>query len=239
MRRCAMPRGFTLLEMIVAIGLVLAILGVSVRLIDDLGDAKMRTEARLRVVVGTSEFFDLLQARLDTATASGLDGGAGVFGDEVSLSVTGCGVRPYRLVDGSFGHPLQDRAAFEVRISGDALEVREDGGAWSPIVPDLVAIRFRYHDGSAWLDRWDGSAGLPTVVEVRVWTRPWTEGDVPDWIEVAEVFDETDRIDGVLLDDVDLRGFERREVSPEEAPAPDRIRLFAIPDANVSDGDVE
>lgn len=239
MNRRGERRGFTLLEMLVAIALVLAILGVSVRLIDDLGDAKARTETRLRVVVGTSEFFDLLQARLDTATATGPDGAAGVFGDEVSLSVTGCGVRPYRLVDGSVGHPLQDRAAFEVRASGDVLEVREDQGAWSPIVPDLVAVRFRYHDGREWLDRWDGSSGLPAVVEVRVWTRPWPEGDVPDWIEVAEVVDETDRMDDVLLDDVDLQGFERREVSFEEAPAPDRVRLFAIPDANVSDGGVE
>ena len=77
MNRPGRSLGFTLFELLVAIALVLAILGVSVRLIDDLGDAKERTEQRLRIVVGVSEFFDLLQSRLDTATAVDADGGSG------------------------------------------------------------------------------------------------------------------------------------------------------------------
>lgn len=224
------PRAFTLFEMLVAIALVLAILGVSVRLIADLGDARTRTEAGLGVVVGTSELFDLLQSRLDTATAVDAAGGPGVVGDEVSLTVNGCRVRPHRLVDDVRGHPLQDRAALEIRFADDSIEVREDAGGWSAIVSDPTAIRFRYFDGREWRDRWDGSVGLPVAIEVRVWTSPWPDGDTPAWIE-ASIPEETADVFPDPLETIGRRDFDRREVSFDEAPAPDRLRVFSILDA--------
>ncbi len=235
MSRSRRVRGFTVLEMLLAIALLMALLGVSARLLGDLGDAKIRTEETLRVVGGTSRFFDLLQARLDTATATDGEGRPGVFGDETSISVSGSRVLATRLVESASGHPLQDRAVFEARIQEGVLEVREDGGSWSPIVSDLVAIRFRYHDGNEWLGEWDGDRGLPRGVEVQVWTSPWPPGMTPAWgpsSDDAFIEDQRD----VLFDETDLRSFEETAVDPGEAPAPDRVRVLSILDAAPSDG---
>ena len=103
------------------------------------------------------------------------------------------------------------------------------------LVPDLVAIRFRYHDGNEWLGEWDGDRGLPRGVEVQVWTSPWPPGMTPAWAPSSDDAVIEDQRE-VLFDEIDLRSFEETAVDPGDAPAPDRVRVLSILDAAPSDG---
>ena len=82
-------RGFTLLETLLAVGLVGAVLAVAVTLLGDVSAARDRIERRLRRAEGATLALDLLADRVATATLTAIDGGTGIAGDPTSLRITG------------------------------------------------------------------------------------------------------------------------------------------------------
>ena len=234
------PRGFTLLETLVAIAIFGGLLFVATSLVRDIGDSRLRTEHRMRIVEGSTVALDALASRLAVATVSDASGASGIVGDSTSLRVTGSGVSIRRLGGVSSLSPLVDRAAIELQLDVDGLVISEEGVDRSTLVPDLYAVRFRYHDGSEWLDAWDsGVDGLPVAVEARLWFEPWTEGRYPDWMpapddravesdaaDVLETFDDLEEFE-------EFGEFDRSPpvaVAMEDAPAPDRVRVIALID---------
>lgn len=247
--------GFTLLETLLAIGLVAALLAVAVRLVEDVSSARDRVAASLRRTEGLTLAIDLLADRLATATATAVDGGAGIEGDALSCRVTGAGVASIRLTPGSRRSPLLDRSTLELAWRGDGLALRDDEGDWSTAAEGLAAIRFRYHDGEDWRDSWDGARdGLPVAVELSIWTTPWPDGLVAAWMPPPEDEAGIDDLDDLSIADDgsfdsslfdDLEGFAPPPVAAEddEVPPADRRRVMAILDpvapSDVADGGTE
>lgn len=230
-------RGFTLLEALVAIALVGAILGVSVTLLRDVGTARERIESRMRRVEGVALVFDLLEARLATAVVTDLAGGPGIVGDASNLRVTGCGVSTARIAAEVDRSPLLDRASLALEWRAGDLAIREEDGDWSVLASDLVAIRFRYHDGEDWRETWDSTFdGLPVAVECSVWSDPWPEDLVPAWLpEPEDPLDDLDP-DSIELDEdpfwADAEGFAPPPVpaDEDEVPLADLRRVVALLD---------
>ncbi len=234
-------RGFTLLEMLLAIGLIAAILMVASSLLRDVAEARDRIERRLRRAEGATLALDLLADRLATATVTAIDGRPGIVGDALSMRVTGCGVASIRLAASSRRSPLLDRSTLELAWRDGGLAIRDDEADWSLLAPGLTAIRFRYHDGDDWRDDWDaGRDGLPTAIEVAIWETPWPDGLVASWMPEPDSteFDEDpltlERSDADESDPWldDLEGFAPPPMpaADDEIPVPDRRRIVAILD---------
>ena len=231
------PLGLTLLETLVAIAIFGGLLFVATSLVRDIGDSRRRTESRMRIVEGATVVLDALASRLAVATVSDASGGSGIVGDSTALRVTGSGVSIRRLAMDSSLSPLVDRATIELQLDSDGLAISEEGSDRSTLVPDLYAVRFRYHDGSEWRDAWDsGTDGLPVAVEARLWFDPWTEGRYPDWMPSPDERVDEEEPSGELDEFGDLDEFEDFNrstpiaVAMEEAPAPDRVRVIALID---------
>jgi hypothetical protein len=92
------------------------------------------------------------------------------------------------------------------------------------LITNLVAIRFRYHDGEEWLEQWDSSVeGLPRAIEMSIWTTPWPAGEQPSWMP-EEGRDEMEEPEEATLD----------AESADDLPTPDKQRIVAIFDPGTS-----
>ncbi len=226
-------RGFTLLETLLAIGLIGATLAVAVSLLGDVADARDRIEDRLRRAEGATLVLDLLADRVATATLTAIDGTTGLSGDALSLRVTGCGVTSIRLLPDAARSPLLDRSTLEVAWQGGGLSLRDDGAAWSALAPDLFAVRFRYHDGTDWREDWNGDRdGLPYALEVAIWESPWPDGLVPSWMPEPETTSDVEDADefDALFDELEGFAPPPMPAAEDEIPLPDRRRVIAILD---------
>lgn len=247
MRGSPPRKAFTLLEALIAIVLLGAIIGVAIRLLGDVSDARSRVEASLRRTEGVTLAIDLLADRIATATTTAVDGGAGITGDALSCRVTGCGIASIRLDAASRRSPLLDRSTLELGWRDGGLSLRDDEGPWSLLAGDLAAIRFRYHDGDDWRDLWDSDQdGLPVAIEVEIWTTPWPDGLAADWMpEPIDPLDaDIDAFGASDFDDSmfdDPGGFAPPPVPAEEdeIPLPDRRRVIAILDPVSTSSDAE
>lgn len=242
------PSAFTLLETLLSLAMVVTLLLVMTTVFDDLVDARQRIQRGAMVVEGATSALELLARAADTVVATDGAGDAGVVGDATSLLVTRSGVATSRLSRGDTEvSPLFDKHAIELAFRGGGLEVRDgDGGAWSTLVPDVFAIRFQYHDGTAWSDSWNsGAAGLPVAIECAIWTTPWPEGLRPEWMPDVDQ-DGEDELDaesgGAFSDDAFAAEFGSDAEDPfsgsptllttgDPMPRPDHVRVVAILDA--------
>lgn len=205
-------RSFTLVEALLALGLVAMLCGSLMSFIWMLGDRTRELDRRSRQEQGVSIVLDRLEADLLCGLAGGKGAGAGVKGDSTSVRVMSRGV----------GLALEDAgttAAGDVQVgeySFDAgagrLRARRWGDGGTP--PDLEAVaeqvrqvRVRYHDGKEWVDSFDSAArsALPAAIEVAV------------WYGVPKPADQ-----------------EESTLKPAEPPPPDRVRLIVVPDGPVT-----
>ena len=239
---------FTLLEMLLALSMVVTLLFVMTRVFDDLVDARRRIEQDSSVVEGATSVLDLLARAADTVVATDGAGEAGVVGDATSLQITRSGVATSRLNrrEGIVS-PLFDKHALDFAFQDGGFAVRDgDGGDWSRLVPDVFAIRFRYHDGNNWTDSWNsGAAGLPVAIECAIWTTPWPAGLWPEWIPEADRELEgefglamegaapTDAFEGEFGSDASdpFSGAMTFLTAEAPMPRPDHVRMVAIIDA--------
>ena len=233
-------RGFTLLEVLLALGIIILLLATMTRVFDDLVEARTRVRRSMLRTEGIAAALELLTRSADAAVATGLDGEAGVTGDSVSIRIARSGVATTRLGDQAKGiSPVQDRHAVELAFRDGSIVVRdEDDGATETLVTGLFAIRFRYHDGRDWADSWNSDAsGLPVAIECSIWTAPWPDAAWPAWIPEPEIEDEPPVDDGDAALGIDLDdSFEEFEIgtileSDDPLPVPDHVRVISILDA--------
>ena len=170
-RRTAARRAFTLLEALVAVGMLVLLLGSLAVFVEDLGrtrDFQARTAARTR---SADALFGLVETALQTAVVDGGPRGAGITGSDRSIRILSS-----RTDAGSGSVAELARAAFAPLSATEATEVGGSvaigrGGVSSTLPARVRAMRLRYWTDDGWQDGFDSLAAgsLPGAVEVSLW----------------------------------------------------------------------
>jgi prepilin-type N-terminal cleavage/methylation domain-containing protein len=173
----AARRGFSLLELLVAIGLLAVLVGAVYAFITTLFARETRAldeAARSQTAVMV---FDRLESDLMSAVATGAEGSVGLTGSSETLTVAHRSVVP-----GSASAPWSDAQSTTIRFDARRQRItieRTDGGEAfgggargdepMPFPVPIRAARFRYHDGDGWRDGFESSRALPAAVELAIW----------------------------------------------------------------------
>ena len=245
-------RGFTLLEVLIAIGLVLALLGSMFTFMFDLLSSRDRALRYSAKQLAATTLIERVEADLMTCVVGDADSGSGVEGDTQRLRILTRSVAA-SLAERGVGDPavfgdLQlteyrfDEARRQIMASRRFMQTNNTTDRTSdfPVGGSVYKVRFRFHDGTSWRDTFDSRSygRLPLAVEIAVWFEPWP-GEDPDPIPSQ---DEPDRLTFDATDTFDERAFaEQSDLEFYREPRPDRIRVIVIPDASTGDdavGDV-
>lgn len=231
-------RGFSLLEVLVAIGLLGLLSALVYSLMWELFDRKARTLTLSERTQVSTMLIDRLERDLMTAIASAGDQ-AGLRGDEGGLTIFHRGVLIAPGVS-----PMADRQRTAIRFDAarGVLMIRRDddsgdGGAGGSAGDDGIAgvvraVRFRYHDGSIWAGSFDSGRGLPAAVEVSIWygrAEPGAGGPDP----IDEDFEDPDADLFAETEPGFQPGSNGLASRPTPASPADRVRVIAIPDGGV------
>ena len=170
-------RGFTLVEMLVALSLFAAIAAIGVGLLRSSVDTQDAVQARLQAMSGTNRLRAVMANDLAQAVQRATRGPAGeavpaFFGSATGFAFVHAGAAAH---DGA-PRPSVERVGYAL-VGGEwrrAIQPMLDGTALSEgdrLVGDVtgVAVRYRGDDG-AWSESWTSEPGdrLPRAVEVRL-----------------------------------------------------------------------
>lgn len=246
-------RAFTLLEMLIALALTMALLAAMFTFLWDLLATRRRIidETTRRRAVDT--LVEQVERDLLTAVVGDRVRGSGVAGDATSLRILSRAV-PVRLAGqrGNAGFLDLERSSYRFEASSGALTARRDvvrsGGentgerradAASPLGGTVHRVRFRYHDGRSWVESFDSlrAGRFPLAIEIAVWYDASAAetlaadsgsafGDAGEPVTPAErlTFDPE-------------AGFDERAFAIEsdldlvDEPLPDRVRVICLGDA--------
>lgn len=187
-----MRRGFTLIEVVVAIALLAALLGGLYAFVDGLRSNAKVADERAGQVASSEALLDEIENAMATTYVAGRDGAAGVAGEASSLSVRGRGW--------GFDENASDVVGCDVRVGGNGVEARRVVSGktreWETI-GGVVRVALRYHSGSEWVTTFDSArAGrLPSAIEVSMWFGPGageaggSRRAAPDRVRVIAVHD--------------------------------------------------
>lgn len=239
-------RAFTLVEVLIAIALIIALVGSMFAFLRDTLATRERIDAHAARRRSATTLFDRLERDLVTVLGHDPKLGAGVRGDDRSLQLLVRSV-PARLADSVPERALGAIETVEYRFSraGRSLALRRaapDAGEPSRLYTldgDVQYARFRYYDGAQWTDAFTSSAqqGLPLAVEVAVW---YDWAPPPDEDETDEVEPEAEPGRGgggfIAFPEIGRRpALEDAAPAPradeEFPPLPDRVRVIVLPDA--------
>lgn len=197
--------GFTLVEVIIALALVVALLGgvagLSLRVLDR--RALVRQWSQSQEIA--EQLISSLDRDLSMCTIGDSQVGAGIAGDATGIRIVSRGVTATGgdlvITELKFDPARGAIRARRGAAGGDAGAVSggigsADGDAqWSQLGPGVAGIRLLYRDRDEWVEQFDslGKDHLPLAVQVEIW-----------FGAVAEAL---------------------------PSRAPDRVRVIAIPDA--------
>jgi prepilin-type N-terminal cleavage/methylation domain-containing protein len=242
-RSCHKRRAFTLLELLVSIGIIAALVGSMFGYLLNIQSSRDRLLERGKTSHAMTVLIDRLESRLATALVGDSKFGSGLKGDAVSIAILSRGVLASGGVDTpSLAAILADLQRTEVRFDerGRSVQVRESpvgtesaDGELETMDAIVHRLRFRYHDGREWVDEFDSmQAGrLPTAVEVAIWLRP-LPGEPVEAPEETDEESDGNEIDAEFESTFDEREFlDSVDALRRGVPKPDRLRIIFIPDA--------
>lgn len=208
-------RGFTLIEVLLAIALVSLLLASAAGMLVGLSRDRQDVERRVATISGAMGVLERLEADLMCTVVEARGLGAGIAGTASSLDVV---ARAANIG----GDTQRSRYSFDAG-GGDLLLERsgDDGATRRDVVARGVeAVVFRYHDGRTWVETFDSArAGrLPVAVQVSLWMKAPLGGS-PAW----ELGPAAERGGGA-------------EDGSRPARAPDVCQVIAIPDARARGG---
>ena len=128
--------GFTLVELLVSLGLFALIAVAGVALVDSIIGIQARTATRLDRLDTVERTMFVIQSDLDQVSAGTISGGGPVLVF-------------HRVAPGIGGIALQIR----YRLAGPVL-MREGAGRQQPVIDGIAGGRFSFFDGARWVDRW-------------------------------------------------------------------------------------
>lgn len=236
-------RGFTLMEVLVAIALILALFGAMFGFLYDMLSTRDRAIEFTAQQRAATMLLDRVEADLLSCIVGNEHHGAGVTGDEQSLAILSRSVGTVAeagdeaALNDAFSDLQQSQYSFDPQthqVSGS----RALPGAESPRTHEfgarLYKVRFRYHDGVDWLMAFDSidRDRLPLAVEVAVWFDPWPN---EDWNELEDQ-DGSQSAAQPQRETFDMQGtFDEQEWAmradrdASNIPMPDRVRVIAVP----------
>jgi prepilin-type N-terminal cleavage/methylation domain-containing protein len=199
------PRAFTLIEVLIAIALMLALSAGIFSYISGLLSKRDRLVEATSQQATAATLFEELENDLATTFAADATGAPGVQG-EGAWVVVRCRAVGARSGTGAVSD-LGDIQGGEMRFASGALSARRYGkapGNLETVATGIERLRFRYFNGTEWLDSFDSAAtgDLPVAIEAALWF-----GTAPS-------------------DD--------NAESIEHLRAPDRIRVMVVPDGPVT-----
>ena len=237
--------GFTLIEVLLAIGLLLALVGSMFAFLRGLVTARERALEFAATQLGASVLIDRLESDLMYALVGDSRSGAGVAGDESGIRVLSRAVNAQLadrgLADARVLGDLQ-RSEYRFRASEQLVEARRfnvdlSGGRGERFWPvaHIAKIRFRYHDGTIWRDSFDSLAAgrLPQAIEVGIWFDPWPGEEAEDEPEEPEFERLTFDMNDDVFDENEFADMTMFDLLPP--PPPDRVRIIVIPDAGAEE----
>ena len=239
-------RAFTLTEVIIALGMLMAVLASMFTYLNNLIDSRNAIREHSQKERAAATLIDRLESDLMTCLVGDSRNGAGVSGDNTSITILSRGVAA-NLADRGDRDPrvFSDLQKSEYRFNESSQVIEGRRTAVSPLernaagafweIGSVPKVRWRYHDGSGWRDSFDSFAEgrLPLAVEVAIWYAPW-RGEDP--VEEDESYDDEEfAFERETFDATPV--FDERAYAEESAlyllppPIPDRIRVIAIIDA--------
>lgn len=222
-------RGFSLLETLIALGLIGVLIGTIGLFVNQIAASRTQLRASTGRDAFATAIFDGLETALMTAIARTGTGSPGIIGTSSGVSVAHDGV----VVSRVFGDIPQmvfapeSTLRFEFDESSGAVRLSRDDSSSPVSETPLGAVRFRYLSNGDWFSSWNSfdSGGLPAAIECSIW-----------WISPFE--DETSLGDfesDLVGSDGDDLGDEPGDDMPSNPP--DRIRLMRVPDGGVFETD--
>ncbi|MDX2132579.1 MAG: prepilin-type N-terminal cleavage/methylation domain-containing protein [Planctomycetota bacterium] len=231
-----MRRGFTIVEVLVSLGLILGLTAALYAFVDDVIARRERLLERCRSDGAANAVIDRIESDLVSTFVQDADGSAGLRGTRTSLRI----VR--RRVPAGAGDAA--RTGSEVsfddatgRVMGSFLA---EAGQAPAEIGRISRLRLRYYDGREWLAEFDSAARgtLPVCVEIRAWLGPAPTPVPADGSSDRPLAPGEDTTDPTA----DGAPAEQPEAAPpdedEDESAwglPDRIRVIVIPDAGGAD----
>lgn len=216
-------RGFTLLEVIVAAALIMALVGAMATFLSDALRIRSRVSEEIERSRTADAAVSLIEHALETTLVEEPTVGGGVVGDSTSMAVLRSGLSSWRLGTSERSRALEEFETVRVRFdgAGHRIAIARGDGAESELLGNISRLRFRYFDGERWSASFDSvrSGRLPAAVEIALWLRP-------NAVEAQPV--ERPEFDAPESDAAAEDG---------SGPPPDRLRVVAIPDAGPDDPD--
>lgn len=236
-------RAFSLIEVMLAIGIVMVLAGVVYAFLFNLMDSRRRVVQygdRSRVGVGMIE---AIERDLMTTLAGDSRFGPGLKGSATSLTLLSRSVTlPIETDAQTVLGDLQgvrfewERSFGQLRAS--RWDVLSGERAMSEVISDEVEyLQFRYFDGRTWRGSFDSSAAgrLPVAIEVAVWFGDVQQASAAQAAEPSAGGSDAAGQPGSepLIDPFDEAAWQD---SIEPAPTvptrqPDRVRVMVVPDA--------
>ena len=236
-------RGFTLLEVLLALGLIAMLSGGVFAFLWQLTLQKsMLVEGALEGQAADA-IIERLEEDLTGAVAADSSGVAGIVGTQSTLRVL------YRSVtlpikDEDRAWAKGDLQGSEFSLEGGVLKAArwdahrvKTAGAAEPVPGTIGALKFRYYDGGSWVDSFDSkeSGTLPVAIEVSIWLGPGRS--IPSEPAAADQDARKSSPDRKP----DSAGAEpakaktettstTRSSSRSDTPPPDRVRVIVVPD---------
>jgi prepilin-type N-terminal cleavage/methylation domain-containing protein len=253
-RRSPARRGFTLMEVLLALGLIGVLLGSVLGFLFQIGSQRDALAAAGARQQGATALLERMESDLLCVVASGVKGEAGVQGGSSQLTLLTRGT----MLPGEPGKAaaMGDLQGTEYAFDPGAQAVRvrrwsaagdgAGGGDLETMCEGVGLMRLRYYDGERWSASFDSGAagGLPVAVEVAVWFgRPGPGGEEAGAGSEGGAWKDRERTGAGKREDgggAALAGPERRSAGRKAgatdrvAREPDRVRLIVAPDGPVS-----
>jgi hypothetical protein len=208
---------FTLLEVMLALGLGIALLSAVSSLSWRVAQARVETREWIESHDGVQRVIGALERDLTTCVAGEAALGAGIRGDARSIRVISRGVTA----------GVDDFTVTEFRFDRGRIAGRRDGASdderWSEVARGVESMRLRYLDGREWKDEFDSAASgrLPgaVMIEVRFGSAnaAATSSAISSGSSSGEAAGSTGSVSAAA------------SIAPTRGP--DRVRVIAIPDA--------
>ncbi len=240
-RKPLQRRSFTLLEVLIALGLALALLSTIFSFYFDLLNTRERLLERADQFRAASTLIDRLEAELLVSIAGNRSLEAGVQGTNTSLTIASRSVAASLAQRGALDRAVYSDmqiTTFQFVASAQRIEltrwaeIDDQTRTTETLTEQIAQLRFRYYDGSRWTDAYNSidSDALPQAVEISIWfesrdqqQETSADANARDGAD-PNTFDSEGGFDEFEFAMRDNRGF-------QDETLPDRFRVIRIPDA--------